>query len=71
MSESVSVLDLKKIKFENSSSMNWIFNMQKSISKLIVEGYAGSKNPVRYRLKIQFVELHFSNLIIQKSSTDG
>ena len=46
MSESVSVLDLKKIKFENSSSMNWIFNMQKSISKLIVEGYAGSKNPV-------------------------
>ena len=30
----------------------------------------GSKNPVQSRLKIQFVELDFSKLIFQKSSTD-
>jgi hypothetical protein len=33
-------------KFEKSSSMNWIFNLQKSISKLILAGYTVSKNPV-------------------------
>ena len=33
------------------------------ILKLIFAGYTGSKNPVRNRLKIQFVELDFSNLI--------
>ena len=33
-------------------------------------GYTGSKNPVRNRLKIQCVELNFSKLIFQKSSTD-
>ena len=65
-----SVLDFWKIKFEKSSSTNWIFNLQKSISKLIFAGYTGSKNPVRNRLKIQFVELDFSKLIFQKSSTD-
>ena len=59
-----SVLDFWKIKFEKSSSTNWIFG---SISKLIP---AGSKNPVWNRLKIQFVKLDFSNLIFQKSSTD-
>ena len=57
--------------FEKSNWMNWIFNLQKSIPKLIIAGYTGSKNPVRNRLKIQFVELNFSNLIFQKSSTDG
>jgi hypothetical protein len=52
--------------------MNWIFSLQKSISKLIFSlqksisklifaGYTGSKNQVRNRLKIQFVELDFSN----------
>ena len=46
------------------------FNLQKSISNLIFAGYTGSKNPVWNRLKIQFVELDFSNLIFQKSSTD-
>ena len=51
--------------------MNWIFSLQKSISKLIYAGYTGSKNPVRNRLKIQFVEHDFSNLIFQKSSTGG
>ena len=49
----------------------WIFNLQKSISKLIFAGYTSSKNPVQNRLKIQFVELDFSNLIFQKSTTDG
>ena len=50
--------------------MNWIFSLQKSIAKSIFAGYTGSKNPVRNRLKIQFVELDFSKLIFQKSSTD-
>ena len=44
--------------------------MQKSISKLIFAGYTGSKNPIWNRLKIQFVELDFSKLFFQKSSTD-
>jgi hypothetical protein len=38
--------------------------------KLIFAGYTGSKNPVQNRLKILFVELDFSKLIFQKSSTD-
>ena len=50
-----------KIKFDE---------LQKSISKLIFAGYTGSKNQVRNRLKIKFVELDFSKLIFQKSSTD-
>ena len=66
-----SVLDFWKIKFEKSSSRNWIFDLQKSISKLIFPGYAGGKSPVQNRLKIQFVKLDFSNLIFKKSSTDG
>ena len=38
---------------------------------MIFTGYTtGSKNPVWNRLKIEFVELDFSNLIFQKSSTD-
>jgi hypothetical protein len=53
--------------FEKSSSTNWIFSLQK---KLIFAGYTGSKNQVRNRLKIQFVELDFFKLIFQKSSTD-
>ena len=47
-----------KIKFDK-----WIFSLQKSISKLIFEGYIGSKNQVWKRLKTQFVKLDFSNLI--------
>ena len=46
-------------------------SLQKSISKSIFACYTGSKNPIRNRLTIQFVELDFSNLIFQKSSTDG
>ena len=64
-----SVLEFGKIKLEKSSSTNWIFSLQKSISKLIFAGYTGSKNQVWNRLKIQFVELDFSKLIFQKSST--
>ena len=37
---------------------------------MIFAGYTGSKNPVLNRLKIQFIELDFSKLIFQKSSTD-
>ena len=65
-----SILDFWKIKLEKSSSSNCIFSQQKSISKLIFAGYTGSKNQVRNRQKIQFVELDFSKLIFQKSSTD-
>ena len=65
-----SVLDFWKFKFKKLSLTNWIFNLQKAISKLIFAGYTGSKNPVRNRLKIQFVELDFSKLIFQKSNTD-
>ena len=50
--------------------MYWFFSLQKSISKWIFAGYTGSKNPVRNRLKKRFVELDFSKLIFQKSSTD-
>jgi len=49
---------------------NLFFSLQKSRSKLIFENYTGSKNQVRNRLKIQFVELDFSKLIFQKSITD-
>ena len=37
---------LKKSSLKKSSSRNWIFNLQKSISKLIFAGYTGSINPV-------------------------
>ena len=66
-----SVLEFWKIKLEKSSSPNWIFSLQKTISKLIFAGYTVCKFSVWNRLKIQFVELDFSNLIFQKSSTDG
>jgi hypothetical protein len=37
---------------------------------LIFAGYTGNKNQVLNRQKIQFIELDFSKLIFQKSSTD-
>ena len=37
---------------------------------MIFTCYTGSKNQVGNRLKIQFVELDFSELIFQQSSTD-
>ena len=45
-------------------------SLQKLILKLIFVGSTGNKNQVRNRLKIKFVELDFSKLIFQKSSTD-
>jgi len=65
-----SVLDFWKKKLCKSSSTNWIFSLQKLISKLIFAGYTGSKIPVRNRLKIQSIKLDFSKLIFQKTSTD-
>jgi hypothetical protein len=63
-----------KIKLQKSSSTNWIFTLKKSISKWIFAGYTGSKNQVWNRLKIQFVKLDFSKLIlteIKYRSTGG
>ena len=54
--------DFWKIKFEKSSLTNWIFNLQKLISKLSFSGYTGSKNTIRNRLKILFVEHDFKFL---------
>ena len=48
--------------FDQPFTENWI---------LIFASYTGSKNQVQNRLKIQFVELNFSKLIFQKSSTTG
>ena len=50
--------------------MNWILSLQKSILKLIFAGFTDSKNPGQNRIKIQFIELDFSKLIFQISSTD-
>ena len=65
----------RAVVFDNQNFLSiltpcWCVSLQKSISKLIFVGYTGSKNQVRNRLKIQFVELDFSKLIFQKSSTD-
>ena len=46
------IFGYKRAFFEKSSLMNWIFNLQKSISKLIFAGYTGSTSSVRNRLKI-------------------
>jgi hypothetical protein len=60
-------------KLEKSSSTNWIFSLQKSISKLIFAGYTGSKNQssktTKNPTKSQ-IELDFSKFFFQKSSTD-
>ena len=50
--------------------INWVFSLQKSISKSVFAGYSGSQNSVWNKLKLQFVELDFSKLIFQKSSKD-
>jgi hypothetical protein len=51
--------------------MNWIFNVQKSILKLIFAGYTVSKNPAFNRINIQFVELDFSKNQVQMNSALG
>ena len=59
--------------FEKSSFKNQIefdeLNFL-SILHLIFEGYTGSENQVSDGIKIQFVELDFSNLTFQKLSAD-
>ena len=62
-------LNFEKIKLENSILTNWIFSLQKSISKLIFADYTGSKNQVRNRKKIHFAELDFSEIKVR--STGG
>ena len=57
-----SALDFWKIKLDEFDFL--------SISNLNFEGYTGSKNQVRNRQKIKFIQLDFSNLIFQKSSAD-
>ena len=39
-------LIFEKSSLKKSSSRNWIFNLQKSISKLILAGYTGSENQI-------------------------
>jgi len=62
---------IKKNQVRQTGFLINLCSLQKSSSKLIFVGYTSSTNPVRNRLKILFVELDFSNLICQKSSTDG
>ena len=56
------VLDFLKIKFEKSSSTNWIFNLQKLIYL--------QKSILKIQSEID-EKSSSSNLIFQKSSTDG
>ena len=62
------VLDFWKIKLEKSSLTNWIFSLLPNWC-LQTKQAAKIKFEI-HRLKIQSVELDFSNLIFQKSSTD-
>ena len=50
-------MDLDKLDFWSISNLNFV-------------GYTDSNNQVRTRPKIRFIQIHFSNLIFQKSSTD-
>ena len=63
-------LDFCKINLEKSCSTNWIFSACVACKNLIRNWFLQAKNPVRNRLKIQFIELNFSKLIFQKSSAD-
>ena len=66
-----SVLDFLKIKLEKSNLTNWIFSLFRT--GLLPPAQPGKINfEIDFcRSKIQFLELDFSNLIFQKSSTDG
>ena len=63
-------LNFEKSSWKNQFWQTGFLACKNSISKIIFEGYTGSKNQVWNRLKIKFVELDFSKLIFQKSSTD-
>ena len=45
--------------------------MKEMVKKWICTACVACKNPVQNGLKIQFVELDFSNSIFQKSSAEG
>ena len=63
---------VKTQKFQNSIAEHSVKNqVQRTRFLPCKTGYTGSKNPVQNRLKIQFIEFDFSNLVFQKSSTDG
>ena len=64
------VLDFWKINLEKSSLTNWIFSLFKTGFLLPVRPAKINLEIIFCRLKIQFVELDFSNLIFQNSSTD-
>ena len=57
--------------FEKSSLKNLVWGTWFLTFKNQFQNWFCSKNPFRNRLKIQFVKLNFSNMIFQKSSTDG
>ena len=63
------MLDFWKIKLWKSSLTNWIFSLQKFISKFIFAGYRDRKNPVWNRFKIRFIKPDFSE--INYRSTGG
>ena len=56
--------------FEKSSSTNWIFSLFQTGVLLPVQPAKINFEIDFSRLKLQFVELEFSNLIFQNSSTD-
>ena len=61
------LVDLHLI-FKKSSSTDQVQKIK--FNELDFTVFVACKNPVLNRLKIQFIKLDFSNLIIQKSSTD-
>ena len=64
------VLDFWKINLEKSSSTNWIFSLFRTEFLLPAQPSKINFEIDFCRLKIQFVELDFSNSIFQNSSTD-
>ena len=63
-------LNLNFVKLEKSSSRTGFLACKSQFQNEFFAGYIGSKNPVWNRQKIQFVELDYSKLIFQKSSSD-
>ena len=64
------MLDFSKINLEKSSSTNWIFSLFQTEFLLSVLPEKINYEIDFCRLKIQFIELKFSNLIFQNSSAD-
>ena len=68
-----SVLEFWKIKLGNSSLKNWIFSLQKSVSKLIFVAYKAVKIQFEIDEKSSLLTLIFPTFfkIYQKYNTDG